>query len=289
MKVTKIKILIPLLVFVMLVSACTPTPVAGPTATVDVNPIYTAAAQTMAAESTMRAALLPTSTPTVEITNTATPEPATATPEVTTAPLVMATELPTQTQAASTGNYAYPVIHSTVNTNCRSGPGIQYDVVGALMPDQKSEVHGISRAGGYWYILNPNKTPKYCWVWSDTTVVDGNINYLPYIEIPATPIAVMPHVGVSVSVSPETAGCGNTFTFSAVITSSEATTITYEWIREDGTTTTPATVVFADDGTQTVTKSYLFKSAMTGWAYMRILSPVTMKSNRAAFTVTCTK
>jgi hypothetical protein len=289
MKVTKIKILLPLLVFVMLVSACSPQPVAGPTATVDVNPIYTAAAQTQSAESTLRAALIPSSTPTVEVkpTDTPTPEPATATPFPSS--LVLATELPTQTQSVGSGDYSYPIIHSTVNTNCRSGPGIEYDVVGALMPDQKTEVHGLSRAGGYWYILNPNKTPKYCWIWMDTTVVEGNINYLPYIQIPPTPVVVMPDVGVSVSVSPETANCGTTYTFSATISSSEATTITYEWIREDGTVTTPQTVVFEDDGTQTVTKTWLFKSAMTGWAYMRITSPVSIKSNRAAFTVTCVK
>lgn len=286
MKYPKIKILLPLLVFVLLISACTPQPVAGPTATVDVNPIYTAAAQTISAESTMLAALIPSSTPTVEVT--ATPGAPTETQSAVLTPVTLATSLPTMTPYVASGDYAYPIIHSTMNTNCRSGPGIQYPVVGALMPDQKVEVHGIYQAGGYWYIQNPTDTSKYCWVWSDTTVVDGNTNYLPVIQPPATPIAVMPHVSVSVAVSPVTSAvCPETFTYTATFTTSEATTLTYQWVREDGTTSSPEKIVFTDDGTGSASTTYVFKSAATGSAYVKILSPVTMKSNKAPFTLTC--
>lgn len=286
MKRNKMRKFIPLLVFAVIFSACTPAPVAGPTATVDVNPIYTSAAQTLSAETTLRAALMPTNTATLAPTQAPTAEPATATSEVGTTALVLATELPTRTPLASSGDYSYPTIHSTVNTNCRSGPGMEYEVVGALMPDQKSEVHGISRAGGYWYILNPNGSPKYCWVWMDTTVVEGNTNYLPYIEIPPTP-GTTPKISASVSVSPVTTACNTTLTFTGTITSSEAAIVSFEWVREDGTVSNPGRLIFSDDGTQTVTTTYTIKSTTDGWVYLRILSPVTLKSNRATFSIIC--
>ena len=80
-------------------------------------------------------------------------------------------------------------INASVNTNCRAGPSADYKVLGYLLKNQVSEVQGRDNSRIWWYIENPEKSGEYCWVWGETTQVQGDISNLPIItpSPPPTP------------------------------------------------------------------------------------------------------
>jgi hypothetical protein len=134
---------------------------------------FTAAAQTIAAGQmtqsvpttaavppTVTLTPLPTSTPTLELTNT---------PAFTPTPTI-------------------PMISASVSTNCRLGPDVLYEPpVGVLPVGKQVEVHGRNDAGTWWYIQNPSRSGQFCWVWGETTKVEGSTAGLPIITPPPKP------------------------------------------------------------------------------------------------------
>ncbi len=223
-----------LLVIIIGLTACTPiaTPTqASPSATIDVNPIYTAAAKTIAAESTRNAALIPTATEAVAATATAEP-----TEEATIAPVTLE-QVTTPTMWVPVISGDRPTITASENTNCRQGPDPAFEVVTGFMTGAKSEVYGRSYGGGWWYIKNPtSEDPKYCWVWSSTTVVSGDTSGVPVLIIP-TPVKSLPKVTVSLGVSPVDSGtCPQTYSFTATFTSDRAADLNYMVLDDDDKT-----------------------------------------------------
>ena len=81
-----------------------------------------------------------------------------------------------------------PTINASVNTNCRAGPSADYKVLGYLLKNQVSEVRGRDNLQIWWYIENPEKSGEYCWVWGETTQIQGDISGLPIIT-PSPPPA----------------------------------------------------------------------------------------------------
>jgi hypothetical protein len=45
----------------------------------------------------------------------------------------------------------------------------------------ESTVHGRDDDENWWYIANPTNDDKYCWVWTKTTNVEGEVDSLPVI------------------------------------------------------------------------------------------------------------
>ena len=119
------------------------------TATPDPNFINTAIAQTIEAGVTLAA---PSNVPIIlespTIVHTFTPELPTLSPTVTLTPTPVFTSTP-----------LVPLISVSVPTNCRVGPGRQYDRVGALLVGEIAEVFGRDPTGAYWYIRNPDPGP----------------------------------------------------------------------------------------------------------------------------------
>lgn len=122
-----------------------------------------------------------------------------AAPTNTLVPTVIQTEVKiatTETPPAQTGALT---ISAIVDTNCRLGPSTLYDIVGYLLADRQSEVRGRNDAQTWWYIENPGKSGAYCWVWGQTTNVQGDVSLLPVIDPPPPP--ERPEVAYSVSFS----------------------------------------------------------------------------------------
>lgn len=95
---------------------------------------------------------------------------------------------------------------------------------------------------------------------------------------------------VSAVVSPTsyTGPCPKTYTFTATIMASTAGTVTYTWKRSDGAQGPVETVTFSGPGTQVVSDTWtLSPPSFTGWEQLQILSPNSMVSNSANFTLTC--
>lgn len=97
----------------------------------------------------------------------------TATPEFTATPQL-------------TGTPTVPEVTVSVNTNCRTGPGVAYQIIGALVIGQKGIVVGKNSATGYWIINNPGSTGT-CWLFPQYATVSGNTANLQEYSIPPTP------------------------------------------------------------------------------------------------------
>ncbi|MFC2055190.1 hypothetical protein ACFLV7_12990 [Chloroflexota bacterium] len=167
------------LVVTAVISAC--SVVASPKSVVDIQEeIDNAVKATVIALSVeAQLAASPTTPPptATEIPPTATPFP---TPTATSVPVEPTnTPLPTATLSANLNSEA--VIWADANTNCRLGPNRAYKVDGYLMLNDESSVHGRDDDENWWYIANPTKDDKYCWVWDETTNVEGDVDSLPVI------------------------------------------------------------------------------------------------------------
>ncbi len=152
-----------IILIALTLTACgTPTATPAPTTGPDLALTITAQAQLL--QALTQTALVPTTTPE---------------PTFTSAPAF--TETPSKV-----------TITVSANTNCRSGPGADYDIVGALNIGQQAEVVGKSSASNYWVIDNPNASGT-CWLWGEYATIIGNTASLQEFEIPptVTPLAAL--------------------------------------------------------------------------------------------------
>ncbi len=139
--------------------------------------------QTIIADMTQAAPQQATDTP------SATPRPGTlytATPDsdipvtgVTTQP----ESAPTETLAATLST-VIPMVTVSVNTNCRFGPHIVYDYLGAVMVGEKTEIIGRHPEGGWLLVNNPDKVGQTCWITTQYAEVSGELNEVPIAPLP---------------------------------------------------------------------------------------------------------
>jgi hypothetical protein len=79
------------------------------------------------------------------------------------------------------------LISVSVDTNCRTGPGQVYDLVGGLMVGETAQVIARDPSGHYWYIANPHG-PGFCYVWGQYATLVGNTTPLPvFTPLPTPP------------------------------------------------------------------------------------------------------
>jgi len=79
-----------------------------------------------------------------------------------------------------------PMVSVSVNTNCRSGPGVPYSILGVLVVGQSAQVVGQNTLNGFW-IVNLNPQHVTCWLWNQYATVTGNTTSLPLVNPPASP------------------------------------------------------------------------------------------------------
>jgi hypothetical protein len=106
---------------------------------------------------------------------------------------VIPTDTPTETPpdqptstTAFTATLSVPMVEVSVNTNCRTGPGIVYDLISALLIGQQAEVVARSADSAYWVIENPTGSGT-CWLWGFYATVEGPTAGLPVWDPPPTP------------------------------------------------------------------------------------------------------
>ncbi len=101
--------------------------------------------------------------------------------------LPSSTPFPTDTSTITpTSTSSIPMVTVSVNTNCRTGPGVVYDLIGALLAGEQAVVVGKFSAGNYWIINNPDSSGT-CWLWGQYATVTGNTAGLPEYTQPPTP------------------------------------------------------------------------------------------------------
>ncbi len=147
--------------------------------------VATALAQTQAAQTAVAYAAAATLTALQSAATQAAPLPE---PSSTPTSIPAWTETPSLTPTLTmTFTPSVPMISVSVDTNCRTGPGRVYDLVGALTVGKSAEVIARDPTGNYWYIRNPNDPTSFCWVWGQYATVSGNIAGLPVYTPPPTP------------------------------------------------------------------------------------------------------
>lgn len=115
----------------------------------------------------------------VEPSPTATPVP-TLPPTPTPTPTLSRSQLP-----------AEPKVTSQANLNIRTGPGLDYPVVGILWPGQSANVSGISTNRNWWQIEYVSAVGDHGWV-STNYVIATNTEDVPIVSAPAVPVPPSP-------------------------------------------------------------------------------------------------
>jgi hypothetical protein len=138
------------------------------------------------------AAETPLATDTLAETATALPS---ETPQFTFTPSSTDTLIPTATPSL-TLTPGMPKLSVSMQTNCRSGPGDGYDILGVLQVGQVADVVGRSSNSTYWVVSLPTQIVITCWLWGQYASVTGNTQNLPVVAAPPTPT---PAAGFEVS------------------------------------------------------------------------------------------
>lgn len=172
--------------FSLLISAC--SPFIPTTSAEDVRADIDAAVQATMAILQTETQINPSPTHTATIPNTVAPS---ATPIVTatlspthtpTETTISPTQTPPETIAQETGS---PVkIYAAGDTNCRLGPSRTYKVAGYFKAGESSWVHGTDEGEDWYYIENPSIQGEYCWVWSETTYLEGEVDTVAVVTEP---------------------------------------------------------------------------------------------------------
>jgi len=79
-----------------------------------------------------------------------------------------------------------PMVSVSVATNCRSGPGNLYSILGVLATGQSAQVVGQNTQSSYWIIQLPSQGGT-CWLWNQYATVTGDTSGLPLVSPPPTP------------------------------------------------------------------------------------------------------
>lgn len=77
----------------------------------------------------------------------------------------------------------------SVNTNCRSGPGVNYERMDIVYVGQDVEVLGVDTSGAYYIVRSPNGST--CWLWSHYATLHGEQDSLVVMTPPAPPQTIV--------------------------------------------------------------------------------------------------
>ncbi|MBI5962078.1 MAG: SH3 domain-containing protein [Chloroflexi bacterium] len=138
----------------------------------------------LAAQLTIAAATSQNQTPGAENTSPS----FTPTETLTLAPTLTFTPAFTLTPAF-TSTPSFPYVTLSVATNCRKGPGKNFDLIDTFNPGQTIEVLGKNPTNEYWYVRSPNNQTIFCWLWG-FYATGGNLGNAAVFTPPPSPTSV---------------------------------------------------------------------------------------------------
>ena len=80
-----------------------------------------------------------------------------------------------------------PTLIALEDTNCRMGADPIYPITGAFIKNMESRIIGTNENQSWWLIDDPRGEGQSCWVWGQTTRVNGDASSVPYIPSPQLP------------------------------------------------------------------------------------------------------
>lgn len=131
------------------------------------NEMQTAAARTVEA-------LLP---PPAEITATPTEQQS----------IIVDTPSPTGAPTGTiTPTYSVPILTVREQTNCRTGPGQDYEIVFTYLSGKKLEIAGRYDPGNFWLVKSSESPTGTCWLWGEYVDVTGSYWVVSSVTPPPT-------------------------------------------------------------------------------------------------------
>ncbi len=109
-----------------------------------------------------------------------------------TSPLAPGTPSPTASLTPTiTPTYSIPILRINESTNCRTGPGQDYEIVFTFLPGASTEIVAHYPADNYWVVKLPNSN-NTCWVWGEYATPSGSYWAVPSTTPPPTATQVPP-------------------------------------------------------------------------------------------------
>ncbi|HSL42009.1 MAG TPA: SH3 domain-containing protein [Anaerolineales bacterium] len=113
-----------------------------------------------------------------------------------------------------TPTYSVPLVTVRESTNCRTGPGEEYDVVITYLTGKELEIAGRYDPGDFWLVKSNESPTGTCWLWGEFVDVAGSYWAVSSVTPPPTATARPPRApGI---VSWEFFCSGGTLNFTAI-------------------------------------------------------------------------
>jgi hypothetical protein len=90
-----------------------------------------------------------------------------------------------------TPTYSVPMLKVDEPTNCRSGPGQNYEIVTTFQAGANAEIVGRYPENNWWLINNPFGSGT-CWIWGEFATVSGSTWTVPSVTPPPPATAGLP-------------------------------------------------------------------------------------------------
>jgi hypothetical protein len=133
--------------------------------------IQTAAALTL--QAMLTPSVTPPSSPPVST--------ATASPDATPTP-----SADDSSTATITPTYSAPTLRVLEATNCRAGPGEEYEIVFTYLDGKELEIVGRYDPGNFWLVKTDDSTTDTCWLWGQYVEVSGSYWTVASVTPPPT-------------------------------------------------------------------------------------------------------
>jgi uncharacterized protein YraI len=218
--------------------------------------------------------------------------PASATPASTSTPEVIAiatatsTLAPSPTVVPSPAQAALTVRAKDQPVNCRFGPGLVFEIVGIVKPNQSTRAVGRTSDSSWLNVYDPGNPGGMCWVSASAVETEGEVASLSVVN---APLVTVTNLTVRVEPSRITVACSafpQVFGFVGEITTDGPAIVTWRW--EVSTGNGPdQTLAFESAGTKTVQEFYRVNGANDYKVKLHVFGPNEM-SDEADFFALCT-
>ena len=88
--------------------------------------------------------------------------------------------------ATITPTYSTPMLTVRESTNCRTGPGQDYEVVFTFLQGKQVEITGHYPQENYWLVRSAEVPTGQCWLWGEYVDVIGSYWVVPSVTPPPT-------------------------------------------------------------------------------------------------------
>jgi hypothetical protein len=96
------------------------------------------------------------------------------------------------TAASQTPTYSVPLLTVQESTNCRTGPGEDYEIVFTYLTGKELEIVGRYDPGNFWLVKSNESPSGTCWLWGEYVEVAGSYWAVSSVTPPPTATGAPP-------------------------------------------------------------------------------------------------